>query len=60
LAVLLRKPDSKGSQLFFWKESGEENVWESASENNHIVDNQTIGSSMIKYAYYLNVGESEE
>ena len=60
LAVLLRKPDSKGSQLFFWKKSDEGNVWESASETNHIVDNQTIGSSMIKYAYYLNVGESEE
>jgi hypothetical protein len=60
LAVLLRKPDIKGSQLFFWKKTATGNIWESAQDDNHTVDNQFIGSSMIKYAYYINVGEDQE
>ena len=60
LAVLLRKPDSKGSQLFFYKKTNQGGVWESAHDQSHTVDSKFIGSCMVKYAYYLNVGEDEE
>jgi len=60
LAVLLRKPDDKGSQLFFYKKGDKGGVWESAQDSSHTVDSKFIGSCMVKYAYYLNVGEDEE
>jgi hypothetical protein len=58
LAILTKRMDDEGSQLFFW--NSDDQCFVSANTRGHKVSKEDMHQKMIKMVYYMNSGEAAE